>query len=845
MLIEHQTLEFGRGPKVALKPNFPHRRFEEHARKTPDAIAIFHEEGQLTYAQLNARANHLAKTLKAFDVGPETIVALFTERSIGLVIGTLATHKAGGACAFIEPSTPFKRLEMMLAEISPALILTSKKYRSKLENIPSSIIVLDEIEYDKDNQDISFPATEINPENLSYIFFTSGSSGTPKAVMSPYGYYTDQDTVDVGTERHLLKTDSGTTFTRTEMLRPLMSGQQLFIAPSGLEKNFQELALYISKHKITHLISTPTALRVLLDSDNISLCQSLRSVTCSGEYISPQLKKDFLTRLDAEMHIIYGCTEVPGAVSMKINRDTNIEFEVTGRPAPMMEAYVLDDEMQPVPLGSEGEIYLGGMMARGYFNAPDLTAQKFVAHPFSSIPGQRLFKSGDRGRWQQDGYLQVLGRSDSQVKIRGYRIELGEIEAALQELPQVRQAAVIMREDIPDHKFLAAYIVSHDPNIGLDEIRMTLKQHLPEYMIPSSFTLLAELPLTASGKVDRMSLPRPQQDKISAAGRLNPDDPYERHLLAIWKNLLKVSSIGMYDNFFDLGGNSLLAAQMVDQIQKVFQKKLPLDFLWFHGGTIAAIASALRDQYRFGSNAELVLIKKGSRQPLFVLHTRGGYLLDYYELARHLAPDQAVYGLQARGVFGNELPDCDTKEIAARCIKNMRKIQPHGPYLITGYSSGGVIAYEMAQQLSQSGEKVALLAMLDTNCPWVYQAHRWHDALKRLLRGRVHRFRHLLHSALLTSFGLNRLLKIKDVHIAHKYALMAYQPYQTTQAIDIFIADESIKHPNHELLGWKKWFKGPVKTHHFAANHSGLVKLPVVDYVAKTLQTCIDSVTSD
>lgn len=839
------TLEFSRGSLLPLKPNLPHRRFEAHVRKTPDAIAVSHDGGQLTYAELNARANYFGKMLSAMGVGPETIVALYMERCPELVIGTIAIHKAGGACAFIEPSAPARRLEAMLAEINPHVILTTSQYREKLGH--AHLLVMDELEHTEQPQEISLPPDEVSSQNLACIFFTSGSSGTPKAVMFPYGAYCEQHVADSGTERHMLKTDSGTTFTRAEMLRPLVSGQQLFIAPRGLEKNFRELAGYINRHRITHLVSTPTALRALLDSDNIALCHSLKSVTCSGEDIPLQLKQDFLSQLDADLHIIYGCTEVPGATLMKLNRETAHGMDATGRPAPMMEVYVLDDAMQPVPIGSEGEVYLGGLMARGYFNAHDLTDQKFVPHPFAQTPEQRLFKSGDRGRWLPDGYLQVLGRSDNQVKIRGYRIELAEIEAALLALPDIQHAAVIACEDAADDKYLAAYMVSRNPSLKPGDIRSALRLSLPEYMLPRHFVLLPELPLTASGKVDRMALPRPQPLPTTDAGQQESFDAYERRLAAIWESLLKVTPTSIHDNFFDLGGHSLLAAQMIDQIEKVFQKKLPLDFLWFHGGTIASIASALRDQYRFGANPELVLIKEGkegSRQPLFAVHIKGGHLLDYYVLARHLAPGQTVYGLQARGVFGSQRPDCSIQQIAANCIQAMRQAQPEGPYFITGYSSGGVVAYEMAQQLNRSGDHDAALVLLDTYCPWIYQSHRWHNALKRLLRGKTHSMRNLLRSAFLTTFKLNCLFKIKDVHKAHKYAHMAYQPRQSTQHIDFFIAEQSTKHTAHKLLGWQRWFKGTVRVHPFATSHSDLVRLPAVKHVAEALQACINNAQS-
>ena len=657
--------------------------------------------------------------------------------------------------------------------------------------------------------------------------------------MSPYGWVPRSESA--GGERHLLKTDSATTFTRGEILRPLLNGHHLFIAPARIEMDPPELVRYIGACGITHLVMAPSALSVLLDVDDLGPCRSLRQVDCIGEAIPAELKRRFLARLDAALLLGYGCTEVPLVVSRILRRGDEPDFPAVGRPAALKEVYVLDERMQPLPPGEAGELYLGGEMARGYLNDPQQTAARFVAHPFSAVAGARLFRSGDRGRWLPGGQLEILGRLDHQVKLRGFRIELGEVETALSRQPGVSQAVALVREDRPGDRRLVAYVVG-GRSLEPARLRAALKERLPHYMVPAAIEVLQALPLTPNGKVDRKALPVPFAGQHSV--RLKEDEPrdhIERHLVAIWEQVLRQAPVGIRDNFFDLGGHSLLAVQLMARVEAMFGRRLPLDTLWFNGGTVEAMASVLREEYRFGANPELVPIKPGSRTPLFVPHIIGGNLFFYYELAHSLDAEQPVYGLQARGVFGAGLPDRSVEAIAAHCIEAMRVAQPQGPYLIAGYSSGGVIAYEMARQLWRGGKQVALLALLDTYSPRVFARSSWRGALRRLLRERNrHPLQELLYFSLLRPLRLGHLRELRHTAEAHRWAHWGYRPGPLGQAVDFFVAGESAARAQQDLLGWAQRIAGEVRLHHFPGSHGDMVQQPLVREVAARLQACID-----
>jgi thioesterase domain-containing protein len=516
-----------------------------------------------------------------------------------------------------------------------------------------------------------------------------------------------------------------------------------------------------------------------------------------------------------------------------------------GRPIDNTQLYVLDQHRQPVPIGIAGELYIGGDgLARGYWNRPELTAERFVADPFSAGPA-RMYRTGDLVRTLADGNIEFLGRLDHQVKLRGFRIELGEIEAALTRHAQVREALVLLREDVAGDKRLVAYMVARQAGLDTSELRAQLKQQLPEYMLPAAFVVLPALPLTPNGKIDRKALPAPARtDADCPTPAVMPRDAIELHLARIWEDLLQRGSIGVRDNFFELGGHSLLAVQLIDRIERTFNRRLPLDTLWFGGGTIEALAGVLRDHSQAGANPELILMKRGTRRPLFVTHTMGGNLFHYYELAQHLDAEQTVYGLQARGVFGGTGPDRSIEAIAAHCIESMRSVQPRGPYLLAGFSSGGVVAFEIAQQLVAAGVRVALLTLLDTFAPAANASAHWRRELRSQWRNglRPRALQEFVYFAVLHSLKLDRLRALKNAGEAHRWAHWSYRPKPYRGPIEIFIASESESVGCRDSLGWARWFKGSVCAHRIPGNHGQLVKRPTVALLAARLQARIDAV---
>ncbi|MDD1633793.1 MAG: AMP-binding protein, partial [Methylococcaceae bacterium] len=397
--------------------------------------------------------------------------------------------------------------------------------------------------------------------------------------------------------------------------------------------------------------------------------------------------------------------------------DARMEERVPiGRPLANRAIYILDPHGHPVPIGVSGQLHIGGAgLARGYLNQPDLTAEHFILDPFRAAPGARMYRTGDLARYRSDGNIEFLGRVDNQVKIRGFRIELGEIETVLRRHPAVREAVVLAREDTPGEKRLVAYLVAE---CAADEVRRFLKDTLPAYMVPAAILLLDALPVTPGGKLDRRALPapdrfRPELERAFVA----PRDDLEVQLAHIWEEVLGVRPVGVKDNFFELGGHSLLAVRLFALIQKRLGRQLPLTAV-FQGATVETLAEVLRQPGAPGPRSSLVAIQPGGgRRPLFLVHPAGGHVFPYVRLAHCLGREQPCYGLQARGLEDGQDPHTRIEDMAAYYIQGLQTVQPTGPYLLGGWSMGGVVAFEMAQQLHAEGQQVALLALLDGRIP--------------------------------------------------------------------------------------------------------------------------------
>ncbi len=533
-----------------------HQLFAAQVQKTPEAVAVVYENKFLTYKQLNAKANQLARYLQKQGVKPEELVGICVERSLEMAIGVLGILKAGGAYIPLDPSYPQQRLAWMLENSQSKILLTQKHLLESLPACKAKVICLDTDWELIAAEAVENPVCSVSSENLAYVIYTSGSTGQPKGAMNTHQAVCNrllwmQDYCQLTpADKVLQKTPFSFDVSVWEIFLPLMVGASLVLAEPDGHRDPNYLVKLIVQQQITTVHFVPSMLQVFLQHPDVETCKSLKRVICSGEALTLELQKRYFSRLHAPLFNFYGPTEA--AIDVTFYKCENHPFSTSappiGRPIANTQIYLLDRYLNPVPVGVPGELYIGGIgVGRGYLNNPQLTAQKFIPDPYSNIPGARLYKTGDLARYLPNGNIEYLGRIDYQVKLRGLRIELGEIEAVLEQHPAVRQCVVMMREDIPGNQCLVAYLIAE--NVVSDELRQYLRHKLPEYMIPSAFVILDSLPLTFSGKVNRLALPAPTTQQLEENNYLTLT-PIQEILAGIWSEILAIKKIGIDDNFF-------------------------------------------------------------------------------------------------------------------------------------------------------------------------------------------------------------------------------------------------------------------------------------------------------
>jgi amino acid adenylation domain-containing protein len=565
---------------------------------------VVYQGKELSYRELNGRANQLANYLRRKGVGAESVVAICMERSLEMAVGLLGILKAGGAYLPLDPELPAERLRYMLEDAQARVILTQAHLVGRAGEWGGRFIDV-EGEWERiAGEPESNPEKITHPGNLAYVIYTSGSTGKPKGVMVAHlnlmnhMFWMEREFPLPESGRFLQRSALAFDTSFWEFFAPWMRGAKVILLPTGTF-DVETTLRTIDQEKITRLQFIPTALMTLLDNpDFTNRARSLQLVFCGGEALPAEIPAKFFDHTQAEFHNIYGPTEVTIISTFyRITRGETFGVNVPiGKPIANTKAYVMDSEMALVPCEVGGELYLGGEgLARGYTRRADLTAEKFLPHPFSETPGARIYRTGDRVRWLPSGNLEFLGRIDHQVKIRGYRIELGEIEAALHDHEEVEQALVLVREDQPGVKQLVGYVVSRNGmnQASSGKLRDHLKRRLPEYMVPRTVMLLEKMPLTPNGKVDRKALPRPEvvvnEDKY-----VGPRSDTEKILCKIWSEVLGIERVGVEDDFFELGGHSLLAARVIARVHTMLAIDLPLRSL-FKANTIAALAPILEE----------------------------------------------------------------------------------------------------------------------------------------------------------------------------------------------------------------------------------------------------------
>ncbi|WP_437742531.1 amino acid adenylation domain-containing protein [Sorangium sp. So ce1504] len=579
-----------------------HELFEAQVERAPDAAAVIFDEERLSYRELNERANQVAHALRKRGVGPDVLVAIAAERSVELVVGLLGILKAGGAYVPIDPEYPADRIAFMLEDAGAPVLLSQRSVASRLPAHGAQVLCLDADRAEIDREPTGNLATPLSPDNLAYTIYTSGSTGRPKGagnshrgllnrlqwMQERYGLTRD--------DRVLQKTPFSFDVSVWEFFWPLMIGAGLVVARPGDHRDGERLVELITRNDVTTLHFVPPMLQAFLEAPGAASCRSLRRIICSGEALPAELARRCFERLEqAELHNLYGPTEASiDVTSWACERgDTSASVPI-GYPIANTQIYLLDRHGQPVPAGVAGELHIGGIgLARGYHRRPALTAERFVPDPFGSAPGGRLYRTGDLARHRPDGAIEFLGRLDFQVKIRGLRVELGEIEARLLQHPGVGEAVVLARDEAHGGKRLVAYVAGRDgAALEPEALRAWLAEALPAYMVPAPILVLDRMPLSPNGKVDRRALPAPEQLDAPARAVTPPRTDLERTIAALWREVLSVPQLGIHDNFFDLGGHSLLLAKVHSRLRDTVDRDLRLLVLFQHP-TIASLAAAL------------------------------------------------------------------------------------------------------------------------------------------------------------------------------------------------------------------------------------------------------------
>ncbi|MGL5080043.1 MAG: non-ribosomal peptide synthetase [Microcoleaceae cyanobacterium] len=872
---------------------------EIKVEKVPELTAVIFEDQSLTYKELNQRANQLAHYLIKLGVKPETLVGICVERSVEMVVGLLGILKSGGAYIPLDPSYPIQRLAFMLEDTQVPLLLTQKKFVDQLPQHQAKVICLDIIwEILVQEPDIN-PIHKAIPENLAYVIYTSGSTGNPKGVMNTHRGVCNrllwmQEEYQLGlTDRVLQKTPFSFDVSVWEFFWPLMTGAALVIAKPEGHQDSHYLVEIIVKWQITTLHFVPSMLQVFLE-ENLSQCKSLKRVICSGEALPFDLQTRFFTQLNCELYNLYGPTEA--AIDVTFWRcQPNSLFNIVpiGFPVANTQIYILNSGLQPVPVGVPGELHIGGVqVARGYLNRPQLTIEKFVPNPFTK-GSNFLYKTGDLVRYLPDGTIEYLNRIDSQVKIRGFRIELGEIEHRLTQHSQIREAVVAVRNNQSGEKLLVAYVVptqelqvqdsAHDhlvtESLNPKLLRQFLKQKLPEYMVPSAFIILSSLPLTPNGKVDRRALPEPDLTNFKTEGQfIPPKNEVEHQLVKIWMELLGINTIGVRDNFFELGGHSLLALKLIGRIQQEFNHHFPLA-TFFTNPTIEDLSTLLRNPIEVLteslSDSPLVSIQsQGQRDPFFCIHPAGGHVLCYAGLSHYLGSEQPFYGLQAQGFNTGETVLETVEEMASLYVKAIRSFKPEGPYKIGGWSFGGVVAYEVAQQLTHQGQVVNLLAIFDSYIPILLDKNKKIDdsylvgVLSRVFGG-MFGLDNLVNPDELEGLVLEEKInfiiekarqagifppeveqqdnrRILDVLVGTLRATYAYQRQPYSSKVTVFRAQEKHVMASDPQLVWVELFSvldaPEIEVVNVPGNHYSFILEPHVQVIAERLKPYLSAI---
>lgn len=838
--------------------------FDSQAARTPDAVAAVFGDEEVSYSQLKARAERIASELRSLGVVRDVIVGLSAERSVDLVVGMLAIVKAGGAYLPLDVSYPASRLSFMLDDAGVTVVVAQPGHEGRIPLAGRHVVLLDAggVSTTESGGEPSADPRP-SPDDLAYVIYTSGSTGTPKGVAVPHRAvvrlvcHTDYVQL-TPTDRVGQASNSSFDAATFEIWGALLNGACIVGVEREVTLSPRRLAAQLEADGITALFLT-TALFNQVAQEAPDAFRSLTHLLFGGEAADPRWPRAVLASGPPQRLLhVYGPTESTTFATWRQVKEVPSSASTVpiGKPLANTQAYVLDARMQPVPPGVAGELYIGGDgVARGYLRRPELTSERFVPNPFASENSGRLYRTGDNVRALRDGALEFVGRMDGQVKLRGFRIELGEIEAALATMRLIRDAVVLLREDVPGDRRLVAYVVPQAGSAPVaPEMRAYLKERLPDYMVPAAFVVLDTLPFNENGKIDRKALPVPAA--VSPETHADPGATHDETtalLALVWEEVLGRESVGLRDNFFEIGGHSLLAARLFTRIEERFGTSLPLDSL-FQAPTLEEQASLLREPWRAERKKWIVAVQpSGSKPPLFFVPPAASPGVVFAPLARHLGREQPLYGLTPPEMKGEVDVANWFTESAARYIEEIRLVQPHGPYSVGGSCFGGLMAFEVAWQLAEQGCDVARLFLVDSGSPltrdslkYYYRRalYYWRFRLSRRFNGRPQREYVVIPHHRYVRFDLlnteqrattTQKAKVWDANLrgAAHYVTRRYSGRIT-------MINSLQHHAEPEIRRrWARLAAGGVEYHVIQAQHRDLFREPAVASLAAVIAECV------
>lgn len=850
----------------------------ECAEQYPDNIAISFYDRKLTYTEVVQTANRIASHLISKGIKKGDIIGLALDRTPEMIISLLAILKSGAAYVPLDPEYPKDRIEFMLEDSGAKILITSANYSGHYAGNTLEVLIENALAESKDLSPAE-PDSQVNGMDLAYVLYTSGSTGKPKGVQIAHHslvnlMYSLRKKPGMNAQDKVLAVATiSFDIAGVDIYLPLTTGAQIVLADALTAKDGRALLEILRTQGISVLQATPYTWRMMLEvgwEEHLPI-----KVFCGGEAMAKDLAEKLIPRSN-EVWNMYGPTET--TIYSIIKHVTDASDITIGWPVDNTQVYIIDEQMQNRTDGEIGEIFIGGDgVSGGYLNRPDLSAERFIPNPFSENPNDKIYKTGDLGQIRQDGDIVYLGRMDHQVKVRGYRIELGEIEHNLGKSAGIKQAVVIAREDTPGYPRLVAYLLMEDGQTGhptpeqLDVWQKDLLAVLPEYMVPDDFVLLDVIPSTPNGKIDRKALPKPDYSHIvRSEDYVAPRTSNEKLVADIWQEMMGLDKISIYDNFFQLGGRSLVAVKIMAGLEEKTGKRLPLATLFEHS-TVEKLANRLEVNAEAITWESLVPIKpKGKKMPLYIVHGAGLNVLLFNALAMNMDDEQPVYGLQARGINGIDEPLDVMEEIAANYVEEIINHDPVGPYAVAGYSLGGLIAYEMAKQMLAMGKDVKMLAMFDT---YADQTKIHTPKLKRTIQDAWFLIKQVAYTPVLFAQDPKRTIEYKSREIGkrikklyqkffpgnvkkkegfaaytddiHEKSLAAQRNYLLTPVdikIELFRAKKKTFYmDDFKFLGWRPYALKGVAVHDIPGEHNTIFAPPNDKQFARVLQECLDN----